>query len=240
MIRPLLLLSAATFVFSPALHAQQIQRQLGDFDFKLGTTPSRTMAQGLISPSAVGSFHGGLDLSHASGWYVGQYAPSMGLSPDSTLRLDNYLGYKHHFDTSLGYEVGMIHYSYPNLSGNDSYAVYGGLSLLGSRLGGALNDNPDNRTGTLFANLGQLPLLEVDLTVKFAHHRLGTPFTIGDGSQVDTFNDWSLELSRPWRGMDLNLIYSNSDLSGGGCDAYGGINTYCESMLTLKAQRSFF
>ena len=48
------------------------------------------------------------------------------------------------------------------------------------------------------------------------------------------------ELSRPWLGIDLNLIYSNSNLSGGGCDAYSGINTYCDSVVTLKAQRSFF
>ncbi|MDD1962952.1 TorF family putative porin [Pseudomonas sp. 39004] len=239
MTRPLLLLSAA-LLLSPALQAQQIQRQLGDFDFKLGTTPTRSMAQGLISPSAVGAFHGGLDLSHLNGWYLGQYAPSMGLSPDSTLRLDSYMGYQHHFDTTLGYEVGLIHYSQPNLSGPDSYAVYGGISVFGSRFGGALRDNPDNRTSTLFADLGQLPLLDADFTVKLAHHRLGTPFTIGDGSQVSAFSDWSLELSRPWLGIDLNLIYSNSNLSGTGCDAYAGINAYCESVVTFKAQRSFF
>lgn len=239
MTRPLLLLGAA-LLFSPALLAQQIQRQLGDFDFKLGTSASRTMAQGLISPSAVGAFHGGLDLSHPSGWYFGQYAPSMGVSPDSTLRLDSYLGYKHHFDSTLGYEVGLIQYSQPNIADADSYALYGGISVLGSRFGGAFRNNPDNRTGTLFADLGQLPLFDVDLTVKMAHHRLGTPFTIGDGSQVNGFSDWSLELSRPWLGLDLNLIYSNSDLNGGGCEAYAGMNTYCESMVTLKAQRNFF
>lgn len=239
MTRPLLLLTAA-MVFCPSLLAQQMQRQLGDFDFKLGTTATRTMAQGLISPSAVGSFHGGLDFSHPSGWYFGQYAPSMGITPSSTLQLDSYMGYKHRFDTSLGYEVGMIHYSYPDISGSNSYALYGGLSVFGSRLGGALNDNPDNRTGTLFADFGQLPLFDIGVTVKMAHHRLGTPFTIGDGSQVDTFNDWSLELSRPWLGMDLNLVYSNSDLSGSGCDAYAGINTFCDGMVTFKAQRSFF
>ncbi|NIF29050.1 hypothetical protein F3J44_22030 [Pantoea sp. Tr-811] len=239
MTRPFLSLCAA-LLFSPLLQAQQIQRQLGDFDFKLGTTPSRSMAQGLISPSAVGTFHGGLDLSHPSGWYLGQYAPSMGVTPDSTLRLDSYLGYKHYFDSTLGYEVGLIHYSQPNIAGANSYALYGGISILGSRIGGAWRDNPDNRTGTLFADFGQLPLLNMDFTVKVAHHRLGTPFTIGDGSQVSAFSDWSLELSRPWLGIDLNLIYSNSDLSGGGCDAYSGINTYCESVVTLKAQRSFF
>lgn len=239
MTRTLLLLTAAV-LFCPPLLAQQIQRQLGDFDFKLGTTATRTMAQGLISPSAVGSFHGGLDFSHPSGWYFGQYAPSMGITPDSTLQLDSYTGYKHRFDSSLGYEVGLIHYSYPDIAGNDSYALYGGLSLFGSRLGGALNDNPDNRTGTLFADFGQLPLFDVGLTVKVAHHRLGTPFTIGAGSQVDSFNDWSLELSRPWLGMDLNLIYTNSDLSGSRCDAYSGINSACDGVVTLKAQRTLF
>ncbi|MFJ4158120.1 TorF family putative porin [Pseudomonas sp. NPDC089752] len=239
MTRPLLLLSAA-LLFSSAPQAQLIQRQLGDFDFKLGTTPSRSMAQGLISPSATGAFHGGLDLSHPSGWYLGQYAPSMGVTPDSTLRLDSYLGYKHHFDSTLGYEVGLIHYSQPNIAGPDSYALFGGLSILGSRFGGAWRDNPANRTGTLFADFGQLPVFDIDLTVKLAHHWLGTPFTLVDGSQVNAFSDWSLELSRPWLGIDLNLIYSNSNLTGGGCDAYAGINTYCESMLTFKAQRSFF
>lgn len=225
---------------SQAVTAQQIQRQLGDFDFRLGTGSSRSMAQGLISPSPVGTFHGGLDVSHASGWYFGQYAPSMGLTPASTLRLDSYLGLKQRFNDSLGYEVGLIHYSLPNIAGGDSYALYGGLSLLGSRFGGALRNNPDNRTGTLFADLGQLPLLDAGITLKVAHHRLGTPFTISDGSQVQGFSDWSLQLSRPWLGLDLDLIYSSSDLSGSGCAAYAGINAYCDGMITFKAQRSFF
>ncbi|AYG44842.1 hypothetical protein DV532_11285 [Pseudomonas sp. Leaf58] len=239
MTRPLLLLSAA-LLFSPVLLAQQIKRELGNFDLTLGTTPSRSMAQGLISPSAIGAFHGGLDFSHRSGWYLGQYAPSMGVSSNSTLRLDSYLGYKHRFDNSLGYEVGLIHYSQPNLAGPDSYALYGGVSVLGSRFGGALRDNPDNRTSTLFADFGQLPLFDLDLTIKLAHHRLGTPFTISNGNPVSTFSDWTLELSRPWLGIDLNLVYSNSNLSGGSCDAYSGINSYCDSMVTFKAQRRFF
>ncbi len=237
--RPLWLLSAA-LLLSPSIQAQQIQRQLGDFDFKLATTPSRTMAEGLISPTAVGSFHGGVDLSHPNGLYFGQYAPSMGLTKASTLKLDNYVGYKQRFTDSLGFEAGMIHYSYPNQTDANSYALYGGLSLLGSRFGGAFNDTPSNRTGTLFANLGRLPLLDVDFSMKVAHHQFGTPFSRVDGNAIDSFNDWSLKLSRPWRGMDLDFTYSNSNLSGSGCDAYAGINSTCDSMVTLRAQRSFF
>lgn len=239
MTRPLLLLGAA-LLFCPVLLAQQIKRELGEFDFTLGTSPSRSMAQGLISPTAIGAFHGGLDFNHRSGWYLGQYAPSMGVSPDSTLRLDSYLGYKQRFDSSLGYEVGLIQYSQPNIAGPDSHALYAGVSVLGSRFGGALRDSPGHRTGTLFADFGQLPLFGVELTAKLAHHRLGQPFTLGDGSQVNGFADWSLALSRPWLGIDLDLIYSDSNLSGGACDAYSGSNSYCDSMLTLKAQRRFF
>jgi len=198
------------------------------------------MAQGLISPSPLGAFHGGLDVSHASGWYFGQYAPSMGLTPTSTLRLDSYMGLKQRFTDSLGYEVGLIHYSQPNIADSDSYALYGGLSLFGSRFGGALRNNPDDRTGTLFADLGQLPLLDTGITFKVAHHRLGTPFTLGDGSQVEGFSDWSLQLSRPWLGLDLDLIYSGSDLDGASCAAYSGFNSHCDGMITFKAQRSFF
>ena len=43
MTKPLLLLSAA-LLLSPPLQAQIIQRQLGEFDFKLGTSASRSMA----------------------------------------------------------------------------------------------------------------------------------------------------------------------------------------------------
>lgn len=239
MARHLLTLTTALLFCTP-LCAQQIQRQLGDFEFKLSTTGSRSMAQGLISPSAVGAFHGGVDVSHSSGLYLGQYAPSLGLSPNSTLKLDSYFGYKRQFDDSLGFEAGLIHYSQPNLANSDSYALYGGFSTFDSRFGGAWRNNPDNRTGTLFIDLGRLPLFQIDLTLKVAHHRLGTPFTIGNGSQVDHFNDWSLALSRPWLGVDLNLVYSSSDLQGAGCDVYAGINSYCESMVMFKAQRSFF
>lgn len=239
MISPLLALGT-TLIFSASIQAQQIQRQLGEFDVTLGTTPSRSMAQGLISPSAAGAFHGGLDISHNAGWYLGQYAPSIGVTEDSTLRLESYAGYKHNAGGALGYEIGMIQYSQPNISGPESYALYGGISVLGSRIGGAWRDTPKKRTGTLLADFGQLPLMAVDLRIKLAHHRLETPLNTNDGGQISGFSDWSLEVSRPWLGIDLNLAYSSSSLRGDGCDAYSGINTYCQQVVTFKVERSLF
>ena len=220
--------------------AQIFQRELGDYDLKLGTSPSRSMAQGLVKPSSSGSFHGGLDLSHDSGWYVGQWTPSMGLSPSSNLEVDSYLGFKQPFDQTLGYEVGMIHYSYPQLDTLDSQEFFGGLTLLGSRFGAAFSNDPDRRNSTLFANLSGNEPFGIGLSLKYTSHRLNSPVSIADGGYISTFNDWSVKLSRPWLGIDLNLIYSDSNLNGSACSAYSGHNSQCDGLLTFKAERSFY
>ncbi|WP_285416918.1 TorF family putative porin [Pseudomonas sp. efr-133-TYG-5] len=223
----------------PSVHAQIFQRELGDFDLKLGTTPSRSMAQGLVKPAAIGSFHGGLDLSHDSGLYVGQYAPSMGLTPGKNLEIDSYIGFKRPFDQTLGYEVGMIHYSYPKLDTLDSQELFGGLTLLGSRFGVAFSDDPDKQNSTLFADLRGNQPFGIGISMKYTTHQLNTPVSV-DGGYVSSFTDWSVKFSRPFMGVDLDLIYSNSSLSGSDCSAYSGHNSECDGLVTLKAERAFY
>ena len=227
---------------SPLAEAQIFQRELGDFDLKLGTTPSRSMAQGLVKPTSPGSdsFHGGLDLSHDSGLYFGQFSPNMGLSSASTLEVDSYMGFKHPFDQTLGYELGLIHYSYPKLDSLDSQQFFAGLTVLGTRFGAAFSNDPDRRDSTLFADLGLNQPFGIGVSMKYTTHQLGTPVSIADGSSVHAFNDWSVKLSRPWMGIDLNLIYSDSSLDGMECSAYSGHNAQCDGLLTFKAERTFY
>ncbi|MEB0048140.1 MULTISPECIES: TorF family putative porin [unclassified Pseudomonas] len=229
----------ATLLSCSVAHAQIFQRELGDFDLKLGTTPSRSMAQGLVKPSTTGSFHGGLDLGHDSGWYVGQWAPSMGVSPGSNLEVDSYLGFKQPFDKTLGYEVGMMHYSYPEVGTLDSQEFFGGLTVLGSRFGAAFSNDPDKQNSTLFADLGGNQPFGIGVSMKYTTHQLNSPVSV-DGGSVSTFTDWSLQLSRAFMGIDLDLIYSDSSLSGSNCSAYSGHNSQCDGLVTLKAERAFY
>ncbi|QLG91896.1 hypothetical protein HZF02_07935 [Pseudomonas yamanorum] len=233
---------ACALLSSPLAEAQVFQRELGDFDLKLGTTPSRSMAQGLVKPTSAGSdsFHGGLDLSHDSGLYFGQWSLSMGLSSTTNLEVDSYMGFKHPFDQTLGYELGMIHYSYPKLSPLDSQEFYGGLTLLGNRFGAAFSNDPDRRDSTLFADLGGTQPFGIGVSIKYTTHQLGSPVSVTDGGSISSFSDWSVKFSRPVMGVDLNLIYSDSSLSGGDCSAYSGHNSQCDGLLTLKAERSFY
>ncbi len=236
------LILAAGLLATPFAFGQITERDLGDFDLKIGTSPARSMAQGLVQPSSVGTLHGGLDLTHDSGFYAGQWTPSVGVTSDSTLEIDSYAGFKHPFDRNLGlgYEAGIIHYSYPRLEASDSHEFYAGLKIRDTRLGAAFNEAVDSRNSTLFASLRGLPMLDLDMSFKVTNHQLDAPYVLGSGAQVASFNDWSLQLSRPWKGVNLDFIYSDSNLRGEGCSAYSGHNTQCEGVFTVRAVRAFF
>ena len=235
------LMLAGTLLTSTLVDAHVFSRELGDFDLKLATQPSRSMAQGLVKPTSAGStFHGSLDLTHDSGWYVGQWAPTMGIKPGTNLEIDSYLGYKHPFDQTLSYELGMIHYSYPKLSPLDSQQLYAGLTILGTRFGAAFSNDPDRKDTTLFADLGVNQPLGIGVSMKYTTHQLSSPVSIAEGGSVRTFNDWSIKFSRPFMGIDLNLIYSDSNLDGTQCSAYSGQNAQCDGLVTFKAERAFY
>lgn len=232
---------ACAVAVHPSAHAQVIERELGDFSLKLGTTPSRTMAQGLVTPgNGDSTFHGGLDLTHDSGFYFGQWSPSAGLSPDTTLEVDSYMGFKKPFDKTLGYELGVIRYSYPNTDQIDSHELYAGFRIFDSRIGTAVSTDAGRQDSTLFLDLGGLAYLGLDVRMQYGNHQLDSPTIIDGGGAISAYNDWSFNISRPWLGMDMNLMYSGSSLTGADCSAYSGHNSQCESAVTLKVVRSFF
>lgn len=225
-----------------SIHAQAaiLERELGDYALNLGTTPSRSMAQGLVKPQSGGAFHGGLDLSHPSGWYLGQWAPNLGISPGSRMELNSYVGYRQHFADTLGYELGTMRYSHPGFSHLDSQDLYAGLTYDTRRFGLSLSNDPTRINSTLLADFGRINALGMAVTVRYGNHLLDNPATVSDGQQISSFNDWSLSLSRPWKGIDFDFSYSDSNLSGDACSAYSGHNTECEGWFSIKASRSLF
>ncbi|GAB3389738.1 TorF family putative porin [Azotobacter armeniacus] len=235
--KPVLALLAGAAVTA---HAQTLERELGDFELKLSTTPSRSMAQGLVQPARVGAFHGGLDLTHTDGWYLGNWSPSTGLLEDSRLELDSYLGYKRASGGTLGYEFGLIRYSFPRLEGLDRHELYAGISLEDSRLGAAWSRAAERTDSTLLLDLDLLHPLNLDLTLKYANHSLDRPVYLSDGGSVQSFNDWSLNLSRPWLGLRVGVTYSGSDLRGTGCSAYSGQNSHCDDFLMFRLEHPLF
>ncbi|WP_448682146.1 TorF family putative porin [Pseudomonas nicosulfuronedens] len=234
-----ILIAACVFCAASYTSAQVMQRDLGDFELKFANSPTRSMAQGLVQPGQANSAQGGLDITHDSGWYVGSWTSN--LEQEKPLEIDSYAGYKHPLgDGKLGYEVGTLRYSRPEQPDYDSQALYGGLSVFGSRLGAAYSAQAGRSTATLFTDLGVQHDLGFDVTFKYSAYSLASPVSLSSGGTVSEFGDWSLNFSRPWKGIDLNFSYSGSSLTGGDCSAYSGHNTYCDSAFMFKASRPFF
>lgn len=238
--RAALIALLGTGLVSLSAQGAVLKRELGDYDLNLGTTPSRSMAQGLVTQESVGAFHGGLDVSHASGWYFGQWAPSLGIKPGSHPELNSYIGYRQRFADTLGYELGTIRYSHPGFTHLDSHDVYAGLTYDERRFGLSLSNDPSRVNSTLLADLGLIDSLGMTVTVRYGNHWLDTPKVLGSGRQISMFNDWSLSLSRPWKGIDFDFSYSDSNLSGDACTVYSGHNSECEGWFMIKASRALF
>ncbi|WP_286785508.1 MULTISPECIES: TorF family putative porin [Pseudomonas] len=219
------------------LQTTNIQREVGDFDLKLGSAPTRSMAQGLVKPQTSGQVHGGFDLTHSSGWYLGQWAPDLAPEQAEQLTMETYAGFKHPVDDHFGYELGTLLNSYPSVGQMDVEEYYGGLTVFGHRLGASFSLDPGRQDRTLLANFDLQESLGFQVIVKYGNHVLQSPVALADGANVRVFNDWSVNLSRPWLGFDLNLSYSASSLSDGECSAYSGFNTRCDGAMRFQASR---
>ncbi|QRY82171.1 hypothetical protein JVX91_14080 [Pseudomonas sp. PDNC002] len=234
-----ILIAVCALCAAPSTMAQVMQRDLGDYELKFANSPTRSMAQGLVQPGQANSAQGGLDVTHNTGWYVGSWTSN--LEQEKPLEIDSYAGYKHPLGSGkLGYELGTLRYSRPEQSDYDSQALYGGLSVFGSRLGAAYSNQAGRSTATLFTDLGMQDDLGFDVSFKYSAYTLAAPVSLDGGGNVSGFGDWSVNLSRPWMGIDLNFSYSGSSLTGSDCSAYSGRNAYCDSAFMFKASRPFF
>ncbi|MFC3608670.1 TorF family putative porin [Stutzerimonas tarimensis] len=218
--------------------AQMMARDLGSFELQMGTIPGRSMAQGLVQPASHGAFHGGLDLNHASGWYFGQWQPATGFADGTLLELNSYLGYARPFAERPGYEVGVIRYTFPDLRAIDRHAFYGGLTLDRGRFGASVSHEPWRTDSTLLMDFDLSRYWGVDLSLKYSNHALAHPAHLPGGRTLSSFNDWSLNLSRHWRSMQMGMTYTGTDVSGTGCMAYAGHNEHCEDFFMLRFEKT--
>jgi uncharacterized protein (TIGR02001 family) len=89
-----------------------------DYDFR-GFSQSAT--DPAIQPS--------LDYAHASGWYVGGWASNVDFGDaDVDYEIDLYTGFTGGAEDGMGWDVGVIYYTYPDESDFNYLEAYGGVT----------------------------------------------------------------------------------------------------------------
>ncbi|ANG61388.1 hypothetical protein A8C75_02170 [Marinobacterium aestuarii] len=168
------------------------------------------------------ALQGGLDYSHASGFFAGVwgsnvdfYAAGDAYDNDESVELDIYAGYYGEIRDGISYDLSLYRYFYP---GAITSADYNELSL-GMDLGPArlaywyaedyFNSGEDY--SYIEANYSLALPAELALGIH-AGHSFGSYFDDPAAVGLDEYNDYSLTLSGNWAGLDIALAYMNTDI----------------------------
>jgi uncharacterized protein (TIGR02001 family) len=209
MLKPLLL-AAAVAAVAPAAHAQAWTLSgniavVSDYRFR-----------GYSLSDEQPALQGGLDVSHADGWYAGVWASTIdeyGLDEDgegASVELDFALGRAF---TAFGYDwdVGIAAYTYPN--GRD--VSYLEIPISASRTIGDFTGTAGLAYAPAQENLGDEDNLYLFVGANLAPESwpVAVDATIGweDGVFGDRKLDWTLSLARSFGPVTLALRYVDAD-----------------------------
>ncbi|MDD5401490.1 MAG: TorF family putative porin [Sulfurimonas sp.] len=156
----------------------------------------RGMTQTKNSPAV----QGGVDLEY-KGLYVGVWGSNVDFGDTkNSLEADIYGGYKSEL-AGIGFDIGAIEYSYPNMSNEYNFAdVYFGLSKEWEKFGVKAKYNKSIKTN----NLNPQDFWEIGASAKLPYD-VGFSANYGDYHNIGTY--YSIGLNRAFEKFELSITY---------------------------------
>ena len=245
--RKTLLATAFAAAAMPGLASAQVTGNMSivsDYRF-------RGISQTFLQPA----IQGGIDYSHASGFYLGNWNSNVsGISfPDGSLEMDFYGGYKGSFD-AFSYDAGALYYYYPgsgaggtNKIDNTELYIAGGWGPVSLKYSYAVSDFfgiTDTKGAYYLDGTVTWPVTkELSLVGHLGYQgglKNGARVTEIDGSGPhSSITDWKLGVTYDLSGWALGASYisTNRDLTGG-VAALSNRNISSDTLL-LSVSKSF-
>ena len=213
---------------------------------------SQYVFRGLTQTDEKPAIQGGVDFTHASGFYLGSWASNISWLEDgayyanSSLELDVYGGYRNSIgETGLGYDIGVLQYIY---QGNklgvtaDTTEVSGALSYkwLQAKVSYVASKNglgyADAR-GTYYAELNaNYPIGETGIT---ANAHVGRQKF--DGQTLDdayTYTDWKVGATKAFsNGVNVGAYYTDTNATAANYTLLG--KNIADGTFTAFVQKTF-
>ena len=188
------------------------------------------------------AIQGGFDWGHDSGFYVGTWASNVdsqffGGATDPQIELDLYAGFANEFSNGLGYDLGYLRYQYPGGGDFNTNELYGVLSYMG--FSGSVNySNELAFVGSEESGWYWKAAYEYSFPYEIgfsAHIGYSTGGAFDDDKALGgSYTDWSIAGSIPVAGVDLGLVYTDTNVSSSDC---GG--NVCDAKLIATIGKSF-
>lgn len=178
-----------------------------DYDF-------RGASQSATDPAVQAS----IDYAHESGWYVGAWASNVDFGPaDVDYEVDLYTGFSGGDENGLGWDVGLVYYSYPDESDFNYPEIYGKLNY--GMFSGALfysNDyvNSGDSAEYLSGDVA-VPLPQNFSILGHAGYSFGDFWDGEDGDSSSDYIDWSVGVGYTVGNFELALKWVDTTLDDG-------------------------
>ena len=192
--------------------------------------------RGISQTDEEATIQGGFDWVSDSGIYAGIWASNLAF--DGYIEMDYYIGYGGSINAEVEYDIGFLHYDYPNqASGHSDYnfdEVYGSVSYKGVTLGLAVSSDFFGESDS-----GQYVYIEYELGLA---NDFGLAFHYGSQDIDDNvafgapdYSEYSIGVSKSVSGFDLGLTWYDTDLSSTEC--FGGTDL-CDSRVVFALSKS--
>lgn len=224
--------------------AETVNSPVGDFDVSMNVgLTSDYMFRGISQTQGNGAIQGGLDVAHESGLYVGTWASNVdfGDSVDGNVEFDYFLGFTNDIGENLSYDLGWIKYDYPGNSSLNYSEYYGSFTAYGFKLGAAYSDDFADDNTTLYSYVGYSYTLpyEIGLALQYGNYDFKDPtFFSNSGNDEDSYNDWSIGLTKTLAGLDFGLTYTDTSLSDDECSNFIGKDDYCDANFVVSVSKT--
>lgn len=178
-----------------------------DYDFRGATQSAK-------DPAVQAS----IDYAHESGWYVGAWASNVDFGDlDVDYELDLYTGFSGGEEEGLGWDVGLVYYTYPDESDFNYPEIYGKLNY--GMFSGALfysNDYFGSSENAFYVSGDvSVPLPQNFSILGHAGYSFGDVWDGGDGVPGSEYIDWSVGVGYTVGNFELALKWVDTTLDDG-------------------------
>jgi uncharacterized protein (TIGR02001 family) len=160
-----------------------------------------------------------VDYAHESGWYLGAWGSNVDFGDDAGVdwELDLYTGFSGGEEDGLGWDVGLVYYTYPDESDFNYPEIYGKLSY--GVFSGALfysNDYVNSSENAFYiSGDANVPLPRNFSVLAHAGYSFGDFWDGADGEPSSDYIDWSVGVGYTVSHFDLALKWVDTTLDEG-------------------------
>ena len=216
------------------------------------TLASDYVFRGISNTDGDPAIQGSFDYEHETGLYAGAWASNVkfrenaGMDAvdtvqEATIEIDYYAGFAGEFGNGISWDIGALYYSYPGAENDLDYDYWEAMGALGHtfealtlepEIGAEVYYSPE-----YFGNSGDATYVSGMLGLSLPRE-FGLNFSIGrqwfhDDSSLN-YTDWKVGITRTLRGFDLEVAYTDTDLSKADCDD----TDICEGRAVLSISRT--